>query len=252
MSFFSRSKSSNSLSNSPAKAEGSSSQSRDSAIGPDTVADNDPSTHGSSKLPSSTPTTPNRSPEREVRPTSASAGRKGGSNFLGMRSRTSSQASLKSLTNAELLSSSSPKKPRTPSSGSGPAADENAQELPTELTGQRWKPRPGHPGNLSPEQTQMLISLTGLLSQDNTLPDEGMFSAEQLEVPLCRFLRARNWSVQGAREMWNKSVAFKSNADIEKLLVEFDFTERDQVAKAGWQMCECSCELVGQIESERS
>lgn len=98
------------------------------------------------------------------------------------------------------------------------------------------KPRPGHPGNLSPSQAAALLELTGRLSADNTLPKESIFPAKELEVPLCRFLRARGWNVQQAREMWNKSVEWKKSIELEKLLTDFEFVERDKVAKAGWQM----------------
>lgn len=38
--------------------------------------------------------------------------------------------------------------------------------------------------------------------------------------------------------MWNKSDAWKKSVDLEGLLQNFRFEERDKVAKAGWQMCE--------------
>lgn len=98
------------------------------------------------------------------------------------------------------------------------------------------RPRPGHPGNLSPSQTSALLQLTGLLSSDSALPPTSQFTPEELEIPLCRFLRARNWNVSQAREMWNKSVEWKKSVDLDRLMTEFDFSEREQVAKAGWQM----------------
>ncbi|CAO1618315.1 unnamed protein product [Sympodiomycopsis kandeliae] len=192
----------------------------------------------------SRPSTPNGSPQKELR-TPGSVGRKGGSAFMGMRSRTSSQTSLKSLKGNNSKDSptgvSTPRKAGGSSTGSamGSSVDaiaENAEELPSDLRGREWKPRPGHPGNLSSEQTTALLSLTGRLSQDETLPDQSLFTAEQLEVPLCRFLRARSWNVDAAREMWNKSVAWKKEVNLDRQLSEFDFAERDAVAKAGWQM----------------
>ena len=94
------------------------------------------------------------------------------------------------------------------------------------------RPRPGHPGNLSPTQTSALLQLTGQLSTDGTLPPSSQFTGDDLEVPLCRFLRARNWNVSQARDMWNKSVEWKESIDLETLLRTFDFEEREKVAKA--------------------
>lgn len=98
------------------------------------------------------------------------------------------------------------------------------------------KPRPGHPGNLSPTQSSALLQLTGNLSDEKTLPSHGAFTPEELEVHLCRFLRARNWNVPQAKEMWNKSYEWKQSVDLDRLMQEFSFDEREKVAKAGWQM----------------
>lgn len=100
------------------------------------------------------------------------------------------------------------------------------------------RPRPGHPGNLSTAQANALLSLTGLLSSDKTLPQNDVYDPAKLEQHLLRFLRARSWNVEQARVMWNKSVEWKKSVDLDSLLEEFDFEERDKVAKAGWQMCE--------------
>lgn len=183
----------------------------------------------------------------------------GSSALLGMRSRASSQTSIKSNKSSKdksapsLTASTSTPAAATASSSSTSASgpedgsalnqmaamnisDDVPEELPSEMTGKQWRPRPGHPGNLSPPQSAALLELTGVLSTDGTLPPESVFAADDLEVPLCRFLRARGWNVAQAREMWNKSVEWKRSIDLDGLLRNFEFEEGDKVAKAGWQM----------------
>ncbi|CAO1627907.1 unnamed protein product [Parajaminaea phylloscopi] len=235
-SFFSRSRSTASLETDPS----SSTQSASTPV-------SSPRKDFPSKVPDGT-SSPSRSPEKERGSLAGSLGRKSGNSFLGMRTRTPSQTSIKSNKSATAgtgpLTASTPATPVAESNdpvaltamGALDIADEAAEELPTELTGKKWKPRPGHPGNLAPAQAAALIELTGLLSTDKTLPDESAFSSDELEVLLCRFLRARSWNTAQAREMWNKSVEWKREIQLDQQLREFEFKERNGVAKAGWQM----------------
>lgn len=38
--------------------------------------------------------------------------------------------------------------------------------------------------------------------------------------------------------MWNNSIKWKQSVNLDELMANFEFEERDKVAKAGWQMCE--------------
>lgn len=44
--------------------------------------------------------------------------------------------------------------------------------------------------------------------------------------------------MEQARVMWNNSVKWKQSVNLDDLMANFEFEERDKVAKAGWQMCE--------------
>lgn len=44
--------------------------------------------------------------------------------------------------------------------------------------------------------------------------------------------------------MWNNSVKWKQSINLDELMANFEFEERDKVAKAGWQMCEYSAAFL--------
>ncbi|SPO27697.1 related to SEC14 -phosphatidylinositol/phosphatidylcholine transfer protein [Ustilago trichophora] len=98
-------------------------------------------------------------------------------------------------------------------------------------------PLPGHPGNLTESQAKALHELTHLLRADKALanPDEASPPSYQ-ETQLLRFLRARSFNVAAARTMYLKAEAWKSEIGLDRLVREFEFTERDQVAGHGWCM----------------
>lgn len=92
----------------------------------------------------------------------------------------------------------------------------------------------GHPGNLSSEQQSALDKFRAELRRRKLL-GEGALPA-YLEVQLLRFLRARNFDVAAAAEMYSKSEAWKREIGLDRLCREFNFEERDLVAKHGWCM----------------
>lgn len=55
-------------------------------------------------------------------------------------------------------------------------------------------------------------------------------------MQVLRFLRARSFKVPAAREMYTKAEAWKREIGLDDLCREFDFSEREVVAKHGWRM----------------
>ena len=92
----------------------------------------------------------------------------------------------------------------------------------------------GHPGNLSSEQQSTLDKFRAELHKRNLLADGAQ--PAYLEVQLLRFLRARNFDIAAATEMYSKSEAWKHEIELDRLCREFNFEERDLVAKHGWCM----------------
>ncbi|EST09563.1 CRAL-TRIO domain protein [Kalmanozyma brasiliensis GHG001] len=98
------------------------------------------------------------------------------------------------------------------------------------------QPLPGHPGNLTAAQTEALHQLTSLLKQDGALNDPESQPPSYQETQLLRFLRARSFNVAAARTMYLKAEAWKKEVQLDKLVKDFHFTERDEVASHGWCM----------------
>ncbi|KAN0062085.1 cytosolic factor, phosphatidylinositol/phosphatidylcholine transfer protein [Thecaphora frezii] len=100
------------------------------------------------------------------------------------------------------------------------------------------RPLPGHPGNLTPSQTEALLELTKQLQLDGALHDPDKQPPVYQETQLLRFLRARNFDVQAARTMYLKAEEWKKKVDLDRLVDEWVFDEEEEVAKSGWKMCE--------------
>lgn len=101
------------------------------------------------------------------------------------------------------------------------------------------KPLPGHPGNLTPTQNKALHELTVALRQDGAIHNDAYAESEPpsyQDTQLLRFLRARNFNVQAARTMYLKAEAWKKEIGLDKLVREFKFDERQDVAAFGWCM----------------
>lgn len=97
------------------------------------------------------------------------------------------------------------------------------------------KPASGHPGNLSSEQQKALDTLRKSLLDANVIekPED---APPYQDVQLLRFLRARNFDVNAAREMYLRAEKWKSSVKLDQLCTEWCFEERDVVAKHGWRM----------------
>ncbi|PWN50568.1 CRAL/TRIO domain-containing protein [Violaceomyces palustris] len=103
----------------------------------------------------------------------------------------------------------------------------------------------GHPGNLTPSQAEALVQLTTRLKQDGVLSDDnddgddsdGQGSAPTFrEIHLLRFLRARSFNVEAAREMYLKAQEWRREVKIDQLCRDFVFVEKEEVANCGWRM----------------
>ena len=44
---------------------------------------------------------------------------------------------------------------------------------------------------------------------------------------LRRFLKARSWDLGEAHQMWANMLAFRASYNVDRILTDFDFTERD-------------------------
>lgn len=98
------------------------------------------------------------------------------------------------------------------------------------------KPLPGHPGNLTSAQSKALDDLTQGLKLDGALQDPESNPPSYQETQLLRFLRARSFNVEAARTMYLKAEAWKKEIELDRLVQEFEFEERDAVAAHGWCM----------------
>lgn len=117
-------------------------------------------------------------------------------------------------------------------------AEEVNQDSPLQkvLNSPNANPLPGHPGNLTDAQTKALHELTALLKQDDALHPPDSEPPSYQETQLLRFLRARSFNVAAARTMYLKAEAWKKEIQLDRLVREFEFSERDEVAAHGWCM----------------
>ena len=95
-------------------------------------------------------------------------------------------------------------------------------------------PASGHPGNLSEEQHRAFHELEKALADANLISLENPPPHQYPQ--LLRFLRARNFDVNAARDMYANAEKWKESIELDRLYEEFEFEERDVVAKHGWRM----------------
>lgn len=99
------------------------------------------------------------------------------------------------------------------------------------------KPAPGHPGNLTEDQQRAYAALEQALIDAKLISETDAPDAPaHQQTQLLRFLRARNFDVNAAREMYVNAEKWKDSMELEKLCSDFSFNERDDVAKHGWRM----------------
>lgn len=98
------------------------------------------------------------------------------------------------------------------------------------------KPLLGHPGNLTAAQMHALNELTTALKHDGALQHPESETPSYQDTQLLRFLRARSFNVQAARAMYLKAEEWKKEIELDRLVREFHFDERDVVASHGWCM----------------
>ncbi|KAF9255720.1 hypothetical protein L218DRAFT_312430 [Marasmius fiardii PR-910] len=94
------------------------------------------------------------------------------------------------------------------------------------MTDSTYTPPPGRLGNLTEEQKEALERLK------KELKDEGAFVEERMDdATLLRFLRARKFDVLLAKKMLLDAEQWRKDFGVEDLVKNFDFKERDEVAK---------------------
>ncbi|KAI1612503.1 CRAL-TRIO domain-containing protein [Exophiala viscosa] len=82
--------------------------------------------------------------------------------------------------------------------------------------------RPGHPGHTTKEQDAQVHQLRAMLEQDGY--------KERLDtLTMLRFLRARKFNVQLAKEMFVKNEQWRKEFGVDELVRNFDYKERKQV-----------------------
>ena len=154
------------------------------------------------------------------------------------------------------------------SSAKGPDADMDKVSTPVPAA-PAWRGIPGHVGNLTDAQEARLIEFAQALDSQNLLQpfptSEDVIEVDRLSVPsesavgdggketdtatdvvsiqrihLLRWLRARNWDIPAATEMYAKAHAWKfdpSGLNLEgKLQDGWVFEKEEEVARSGWRM----------------
>ncbi|KAJ8073649.1 cytosolic factor, phosphatidylinositol/phosphatidylcholine transfer protein [Marasmius tenuissimus] len=94
------------------------------------------------------------------------------------------------------------------------------------MTDSSYKPPPGRLGNLTSEQEAALEQLKKELKDENAFVEQRMDDAT-----LLRFLRARKFDVALAKKMLLDAEQWRKDFGVEDLIKNFDFAERDEVAK---------------------
>ena len=83
---------------------------------------------------------------------------------------------------------------------------------------------------------QALHDLRSALKHDGALENPESEPPSYQETQLLRFLRARAFNVEAARAMYLKAEAWKKEIQLDRLVRDFTFDERDAVAAHGWCM----------------
>jgi len=123
---------------------------------------------------------------------------------------------------AEPASTTQNPSPTTSTPGTTASSKENS----TGWTDPNYKPHPGNLGNLSSGQQKALEQFR------KELQDEGHFVEERMDdSTLLRYLRARKWDVALAKKMLLDREQWRADFQLDKLMREFNFTEKKEVDK---------------------
>ncbi|KAF8350977.1 CRAL-TRIO domain-containing protein [Amanita rubescens] len=102
----------------------------------------------------------------------------------------------------------------------------SASPMPPGVTDPNYKPLPGRLGNLTVVQLHALETLKKKLNEENKFVPERMDDAT-----LLRFLRARKFNVDKAKEMLLNCEQWRKDFGVDDIVENFDFEEKEQVDK---------------------